>query len=103
MNISTISSNDIIKLIKQHIDLFDSFEHLYLFGSALDSNTIIHDIDLFIIYTEFSSKIDNDLKLIADILEKASGLPIDLTALSIEEEKDVEFLKKITPHYLKLK
>ncbi len=103
MNISTISSNDIIKLIKKHIDLFESFEHLYLFGSSLDSNTIFNDIDLLIIYTEYSCKINNDLKLIEDTLEKASGFPIDLTALSIEEEKNVEFLRKIAPRYLKLK
>lgn len=31
------------------------------------------------------------------------GMPIDITALSIEEEKDTAFLEKIKPRYLKLK
>jgi len=103
MNILTTSNNDIIKLIKGHINLFDSFEHLYLFGSSLDSNVISNDIDLLVIYTEYSNKIANDLELIIDELEKVSGFPIDLTVLSIEEEKDTEFLEKIKSHYLKLK
>ena len=37
------------------------------------------------------------------VLQKETGLPIDLTMLSVEEEKDTEFLKKIAPHYLKIK
>lgn len=102
MNTSIISSKKILNLIRDHIDLFDPFEHLYLFGSSLSSETI-NDIDLLVIYKEYSSEINNALTLIVDTLEKASGLPIDLTALSIEEEKDVNFLSKITPRYLKLK
>ena len=40
--------------------------------------------------------------MILDELEKASGLPIDLTVLSVEE-KDTTFLEKIKPYYLKIK
>ena len=41
--------------------------------------------------------------MILDELEKASGLPVDLTVLSVEEEKDTTFLEKIKPYYLKIK
>lgn len=86
-----------------YMPLFVSFKHVYLFGSALSSDIPHNDIDILVIYTEYSSKISNDLKSISDELAKASELPIDLTALSIEEEEDTAFLEKIKPHYLKLK
>ena len=85
------------------MSLFDSFECVYLFGSALRPGGSFNDIDILVIYKEYSSKIGNDLKLISDELEKATDCPIDLTALSIEEEKDTAFLEKIKPSYVKLK
>lgn len=90
-------------LIKQHITLFDSFDNVYLFGSILDINKIPNDIDILLIYSEYSSKIINDLGSICSGLEEISGLPVDLTVLSIEEEKDTKFLEKINFKYLKLK
>ena len=103
MNTLTRLSKDIPELIREHIALFDSFEHVYLFGSALNPDVIYNDIDILTIYTEYSSKIGNNLKLISDKLEKASGVFVDLTVLSVEEEKDTAFLEKIKPHYLKIK
>lgn len=96
-------NNNIPELIRMYMPLFVSFKHVYLFGSALSSDIPHNDIDILVIYTEYSSKISNDLKSISDELAKASELPIDLTALSIEEEEDTAFLEKIKPHYLKLK
>ena len=96
-------NNDIIELIKAYIPLFASFRHVYLFGSVLNPDIPHNDIDILVIYTEYSSKIGGDLRLISDKLAKISELPVDLTALSVEEEKDTAFLKKIKPHYLKLK
>lgn len=103
MNTLTKLSKDIPELIKKHIALFHSFDHVYLFGSTLDSSMLHNDIDILIIYKEYSKEINNDLKLISDELGKASGMFIDLTALSIEEEIDTAFLEKIKPHYLQLK
>lgn len=103
MSTSTKSNKNIPELIREHITLFDSFEHAYLFGSALDPSIIPNDIDLLVVYTEYSNKISNDLRLISDKLGLASGALIDLTALSVEEEIDTAFLEKIKPHYLKLK
>lgn len=103
MSISMNLNNSIPELIRMYMPLFVSFKHVYLFGSVLNSDLPHNDIDILVIYTEYSSKIGNDLRLISDELAKASELPIDLTALSVEEEKDTAFLEKIKPHYLKLK
>lgn len=39
-------------------------------------------------------KLDNDLRLFSEGIEKASGLLVDLKVLSIEEEKEVAFFGK---------
>lgn len=90
-------------MIKGQIALFDSFESVYLFGSVLDPKAIANDIDILAIYKEYSDKIGSDVKTIPDELEKVSGWPIDLTALSVEEEKDIAFLERIKHRYLRLK
>lgn len=84
------------------MSLFDYFEYVYLFGSALEPGASFNDIDILVIYKEYSSRIGNGLKLTSDGLEKAIGCTVDLTALSIEE-KDTAFLEKIKPRYVKLK
>ena len=96
-------NRNIPKLIKKHIELFDSFEQVYIFGSSLLNAAFYNDIDILVIYAEYSSKINNDLKLISNKLEEVSGVFIDLTALSIEEEKDTLILEKIKYNCLKLK
>jgi predicted nucleotidyltransferase len=83
------SNKVIVAEIREHIKLFDLFEHVYLFGSVLDSSAIYNDIDILTIYKEYSGKIEKQLKVIADELGKVCGSFIDLTALSIEEEKDI--------------
>lgn len=95
--------SNISNFIKNHITLFDSFDNVYLFGSILNKYAIANDIDLLLIYTNYSNKIIPDLKRISSVLEDAYGLPVDLTVLSIEEERDTEFLKRIFPLYLQLK
>ena len=62
-----------------------------------------NDVDILAIYLNYSNRINNDILMILDELEKASGLPVDLTVLSVEEEKDTTFLEKIKPYYLKIK
>ena len=83
--------------------LFAPFKHVYLFGSALNPNIPHNDIDILVIYTEYSKKLSSELELICIKLEKACGLPVDLTVLSVEEVTDTAFLERIKPHYLKLK
>ena len=97
------SKNSILELIKEHVALFNPFKYVYLFGSVIDPSIAHNDIDILIIYAKYSDEIENTLQVISDELEKASGLLVDLTALSIEEERDIAFLEKIKPHYIKIK
>lgn len=103
MNIFVKSKNNILELIKEHITLFDPFEFVYLFGSAINLNLIHNDIDILIIYAKYSQEIENALQKVLNELRETIDLPIDLTALSIEEEQDTAFLERIEPNYLKIK
>ena len=94
---------DISKHIRQNIYLFSLFENVYLFGSILDDSKISNDIDLLLIYSSYSNRILDDLNQISSVLETMYRLPVDFTVLSIEEEKDIEFLRRIYPKYIKLK
>ena len=96
-------NNDIIEQVRKHITPFDSFKHVFLFGSVLELNTINNDIDILIIYTEYSNKLDNDLILFSNALEKEIGMFVDITSLSVEEEKETKFYDRIKSHCLKLK
>ncbi len=96
-------NNDIIELVEKHITQFDSFEYVFLFGSALESSTINNDIDILIIYTEYSKEFGNDLILFSNELEKESGMLVDITSLSVEEEKETHFLDRIKSHCVKIK
>lgn len=96
-------NNDIIERVRKHISMFDSFKHVFLFGSALELNTINNDIDILILYTEYSNKFGNDLILFTNELEKELGMLVDITSLSVEEEKETQFLDRIKFHCLKLK
>ena len=95
--------NNIKEIIKQHIELFDDFDQIYLFGSILDENKTPNDIDLLLIYSAYSLKILNDLNTIRFVLENEINLPLDLTVISVEEEKEMRFLDKLNFKYLKLK
>ena len=95
--------NNIIKFIRQNIVLFNSFDNVYLFGSILDSNKIPNDIDILLIYSKYKISLIEELNNICFILEKTIKLPVDLTVLSIEEEREFNFLKKNRERYLKLK
>lgn len=101
LRIST-KNNDVSDYIKRNISLFDCFEQVYLFGSILKSNKTPNDIDILLIYSEYSNPILNKLKFICSALENVFGLPVDLTVLSAAEERETKFLKRILP-YLKIK
>lgn len=103
MLINSNIANDISKHIRQNIYLFSLFENVYLFGSILDDSKFSNDIDLLLVYSSYSNRILDDLNRISSVLETMYRLPVDFTVLSIEEEKDIEFLKRIYPKYIKLK
>ena len=93
----------IAEQVRKHITPFDSFKHVFLFGSALKLNAINNDIDILIIYTEFSNEFDDDLILFSNKLKKEVGMLVDITSLSVEEDKETQFLDMIKFDYLKLK
>ena len=79
------------------------FKHVYLFGSILDEEAQHNDIDILVVYKTYSKEVENAIHSIKNVLERESGIMIDLTALSIEEETETAFLKRIEPRYLQLK
>lgn len=85
------------------MNLFDSFNNVFLFGSILHPDKNHHDIDILLIYSVYSEQLLKDVNCIYNTLNKASILPIDLTVLSIDEEKELDFLKKQNFNYLKIK
>ncbi len=95
--------NSVLKLIICNINLFDSFSNVYLFGSILHSKKNPHDIDILLIYSIYSVKLIKNVNRIFYILNKESELPIDLTVLSVAEEKEMKFLEKQNLNYLKIK
>lgn len=104
MNISTkLRINSIANYIRQHISLFKSFSNVYLFGSILNNSAIPNDIDILLIYSEYCYKTEHDAIIISSVLEKEFGLSVDLTILSINEEKETRFINRLNSLYLKLK
>lgn len=89
-------------LIRKNILLFNSFKNVYLFGSTLNINKVPNDIDILLIYENFSSDLIDEINIIRLTLENLSGFFIDLTVLSVEEEKEIKFLKRINK-YIKIK
>lgn len=98
-----LSKRNIVELLLENITLFEKFEKVYLFGSVLDENKVPNDIDLLLIYTSYSDVIQQEINRILVSLESIIGLPVDLTTLSIEEERDTQFLSRISRQCLKLK
>ncbi|MDD3436453.1 MAG: hypothetical protein PHC64_04790 [Candidatus Gastranaerophilales bacterium] len=93
----------ILKSIMCNINLFDSFSSVYLFGSILQSSKKPHDIDILLIYSVYSEQVTKSANNILSILNKESELPIDLTVLSVSEEKEIKFIEKQNLNYLKIK
>ena len=86
---------DIVDIAKKHLSLLQDINHAYLFGSVLDINKEPNDIDVLIIYSKYTSDMYRRIQEFAKVLETSSGIPTDLTILSIEEEKQVCFLERI--------
>ena len=97
------SKNNILNNIKKNISLFNSFENVYLFGSILCKNKVSNDIDILLIYSKYSSNLISDLNYINTVLNNICNLPIHLTTLSVDEENETNFLKKLRSNYIKLK
>ena len=93
--------HELIDLTKKYLPLLNDIEQVYVFGSALDPNRIPSDIDVLIIYSEYSNTIQRQIEKFERQLENESELPIDLTILSFEEEHQVGFLERVSAVQLK--
>ena len=92
---------NIIDLIKKYLYLLKNVEQVYVFGSVLEQNKIPRDIDVLIIYSEYSNEIQWQIKEFEMKLANKTKMLVDLTLLSFEEERQVCFLEKIKAIKLK--
>lgn len=89
--------------IENNIALFQPFQHVYLFGSLVRFESRCNDIDILLLYTTYSEQINNSILVISKELEEITSLRIDITALSVGEEKELQFLLKLQLKYIQLK
>ncbi|MEM5663011.1 nucleotidyltransferase domain-containing protein [Bacillus cereus group sp. N24] len=95
--------DSVIQKIIYHIELFESFENVYLFGSIINEKRNPNDIDLLLIYKDFSSRLLIDLDKISTIFNQLYGFSFDLTVLSEHEEDESSFIIRLNSNYLRLK
>ncbi|MBM7584986.1 putative nucleotidyltransferase [Bacillus pakistanensis] len=95
--------DSVIQKIIYHIELFESFESVYLFGSIINEKRTPNDIDLLLIYKDFSSRLLIDLDKISTIFDQLYGFSFDLTILSEHEEDESSFIIRLNSNYLRLK
>lgn len=95
--------DSIIQKIIYHIELFDSFKSVYLFGSIINDKRNPNDIDLLLIYENFSSRLLIDLDNINTTFDKLYEFSFDLTVLSEYEEEEASFIFRLNSNFLRLK
>lgn len=98
-----LTNNDIIEILKKNIDLFEWFDEVYLFGSVLNDYKEPNDVDILLIYYQYTIKTTEEINNVLISLENLLQISVDLTVLSVEEEIDTQFLNRIMPSLLKLK
>ncbi len=76
----------------------EDFASAYLFGSILCKNNP-NDIDVLLIYTQYSSSLLEIVKNVQFDLENFFQLPVHLTVLSNSELKSTNFLAKIKNYF----
>ena len=103
MHIGTLKNKKLIQCIIDNIPIFDDFLEIYLFGSILTDKEKPNDIDIFLIYDNYSKKISDEVTCLINYLENLTGFQIDVTALSLFENEDVNFLNRMKEKYLQIK
>ena len=93
--------NEVIKAIRCNLVSLSAIKQIYIFGSVLDSNRIPNDIDILLIYDEYTDDVKHASKHIKNVLESEFDIFVDLVLLSTQEEKNVNFLSRI--HWMCLK
>jgi predicted nucleotidyltransferase len=95
--------NKLFKIISDHIDIFNSFTEVYLFGSVIQSNKEPNDVDLLLVYEKYSDEILDAKNMIESFLKNLLVLNIDATILSEQELEQTGFIEKIAFTYKRLK
>lgn len=95
--------DNIRNIISLNTSTFRHFNEIYIFGSILNDESSPNDIDILLIYNEFSDELIIFLKDAFTIFNHYCELFVDVTALSIEEENETHFLKRLGLKYLKIK
>lgn len=96
------STDRFAEVLLRHKSLFSSFDCVYLFGSSLKKQAVPKDVDLLIVYSEYSERILQNAESVCPALESILHLPIDLTVMSFDELQETDFLRKIK-HYTRIK
>lgn len=98
------AADNIITILKQQLSLFRDFSDVYLFGSVLSNpNTTPQDIDILLVYPALPDTLLGTVKVIRSVLEEECRMPVDLTVLSLAEEKDVHFLDRLNSKFYRIK
>lgn len=98
-----LNKTEVINLIKKDKDQFYLFEKVYIFGSILGHDEYSNDIDILLLYSSFSSEIIEGINEIEQYIEQKTFYPVDITALSFEEERDIGFINKLDKKYVCVK
>ena len=93
--------NAVIELIRRNLASLGVIKHIYVFGSILDCNSIPNDIDILLIFDEYSYDVKQASNHLKYALESELEIPVDFTLLSVQEEHDVNFLSRI--YWIRLK
>lgn len=96
-------SDIIIRNLEKEMNIYKTFNKVYIFGSFLNNTNPSNDIDILIIYKDYSNEFRNDLNTFKQNLSKLINLPLDVNALSEKEESEFNFITRLNNNYLELK
>lgn len=94
--------NELRDEIKNNQNMFPSCVEIYLFGSFLKKNNP-NDIDMLVIYDDFDcGVVINQIDKLVELIESVSDCPVDMTALTRAEMKEIAFLNRLNKNYIKV-
>lgn len=92
-----------LTLLESSLCKYNNLNNVYIFGSFLKSTDNPNDIDILIIYDELNSNVRNDIFNMRRDVYIITGLVPDIIAMSIIENKEINFLVRLNNNYLKIK
>jgi predicted nucleotidyltransferase len=92
-----------IELILNQSNLLRFFTQAFIFGSVIRKNKTPSDIDLLLVYQDYSGVLLAVKKEVEVLLFENFELYADITMLSSEELEQTEFLEKLKLNYMRIK